>query len=183
MKAAAKKARGREEKDGSYYRIRHELMKSLRKALRGPQDKLDPAVRNVTIKFSRLPFATMQGACEGFFYRRGKTGIERIALPKTNPKERFRYHSAYFCIILDGSPEAREFRTDLEGLKKKIPSVEIEGARESSVINVYAHRPRNSMTVTKETAYKIREDNLRFIKEFERIVDKYLKRYSLRGKP
>jgi len=140
-------------------------LRELRTLLREPGG-IDPAVRRVTVKFARLPFAAITDNCEGHFFldsaRHKKISLKAIekgiAAGKIPPNAKIYWKPAYFEILVNGSKAAEEF----------------SGARAKEVPPML---PDSTEPVTIETARKIRAHNLRHISAVEKVADRFIAKY------
>ena len=130
------------------------------------KDGIDPKVRRVTIKISRLPFAIVTDNCEGHFYldkacqqRISLAELEkRISSGKTPRGIRIYWEPAYFELLGNGSLAAKEFSKAWDA---EVPPRLSDSEKPVSI----------------ETARQIRQYNLRYISAVERLVDKFAAKY------
>jgi len=156
-------------------------LKELRSLLRdkkvGPL-LLDLETRGVARKFARLPFGCICDSCAGHLMDEPIMG-ERIALEKIGPNQKVFATGADFELALDFSPQAMEFRKALEEFDKRVPFARVTWGGSLSYVSV----PINpSKKFGKRDAVEIRKLNLRFLEEFEKLVDGFAKKYGVRVK-
>ncbi len=162
---------------------RRTWVKLLGPALRAaPPMGVEPEVRTWAIKFSQLPFGYVLGSCGGYFYN--KTQNKRKKLPlselqKYSKNKEFFYTSTHFELILNNSPEAKKFKSAVERLKDKYKFLNVSGETE---LIIWMGFPSSHSLVTKQDGMIFRQQNLRFIKEFEKLVDRFVKKYGVRAR-
>ncbi len=156
---------------------------SLNSLLNDPKQLLlDPAVRNVAIKFAKLPFAFIRDSCEGHFYPKeaDKNPFTRVPLENVKPGQKLQFDKAYFEIELDYSPAAMHLRAALKDLGRKCRFVKALTAPGIQGIMLVAKQPPSEKIVDKKEAIEIQQRNLRAIQEFEKVVDLFVGKHGIK---
>ena len=157
---------------------RSESLEYMSEAMRSKDCDIERAVRRVAKKFARLPFGCINECCEGHFYRENAASIDdRIPLGKAAAGEKLLFEPGYFELELDLSAAAMEFRAALQQLKK-MPGVRIRGG--SAILNVEFIPKLSEKPFSKNQALAIWAGQLRFIQNFEALVDRFVAKYGVK---
>ncbi len=168
-----------------FARNRRFYITQLKRFLKGPKQLLlDPAVRNVAIKFAKLSFAFIMDSCQGHLYPEGanKNPFTRVLLENVKLGQKLQFDKAYFEIVLNHSPASMHLRAALKDLERKCPFVETLTGPGTQGVMLIAKQPLKEKLVDKKEAKQIQQRNLRFIQEFEKLVDSFVEKYGIGAK-
>ncbi len=162
---------------------RKEKLRELRSLLRDKKIGhllLDLETRPVARKFAKLPFGFINDSCAGHFYKKGKQDpFHRVSLEDVKQNQTLQFEAAVFELSVDYSPAGLHFSSALKAFVRKNPFVTIVA---SPYFPSFFVRPKGipkETTVSMKEALKMRERNLLFLKEFERFLEPFVKKYGV----
>jgi len=156
---------------------RESQLRKFGKELRDKKDGIEPNVRSVSIKFTRLPFGFLTDSCGGHFSNDEWVERNSEVFPgKLKPGKRMYFKGANFEMLLDHSPEANEFRAALKKIKEKHPWVSFldSGGTQMDFGMLDTYR-----LDTLEDVQKCKTANRRFLEDFEKVVGRFVAKYGI----
>lgn len=135
--------------------------------------RIDRGVIRVSKKFSRLSFAWTTDSCEGHFVEEKDSRIH-LTLKEAVKKPFVFYNDCHFEIWMDSSEKARLFFKEVKALEKKFPLIKVFGSpdRFDASVRLPNKQPSHA-EISPQDAIQLAKQNKIFLREFERIVDKF----------
>jgi hypothetical protein len=159
---------------------REENLASLHRDLKLPPGDVlgvDPNIRPIAEEFARLPYAYIRSSCEGRFGVAGGGRDEEVhtgQLEGISSNERICHtNDAHFEIVANHSKEARALLRGLKRLTRRTPYLMLGGQPTSFQIRSHY---RNRGEFPKADALKIAEDHMKFVKAFEGLVKRWVRK-------